>query len=65
MKDFFQWQGPSMKSKKPKSTALRDQLRAAILSEAARQAVKLIGTVAIAVIMQHIGHSPAPELLLV
>ena len=52
-----------MKSKKPKP-GLRDQLLAAILSEAARQAVKLIGTVAITVIMQHVGQ-PADLLILV
>lgn len=54
-----------MKTKKPKSNALRDAVLAAILSEAARQAVKLIGTVALAVIMQQIGSTPGPELLLV
>jgi hypothetical protein len=47
----------------------RDELYsapAAILSEAGRQAVKLIGTVAIALIMQHIGVSEiAPQVLLV
>jgi hypothetical protein len=52
-----------MKSKKPKTSTLSDQVRAAILSEAARQAVKLIGTVAIAVIMQQIGGTSGPELL--
>lgn len=44
----------SKKTKKPDNT-LRDQVLAAILSEAGRQAVKLIGTVAIAVIMQQMG----------
>lgn len=55
----------SPKSKKPKSTVLREQLIAAVLSEAGRQAVKLIGTVAIAVIMQHMGGGPDAGIILV
>lgn len=52
--------------KKPKPTGtLRDQVLAAVLSEAARQAVKLIGTVALAIIMQQIGSAPGPVIMLV
>lgn len=57
-----------MKSKKPtkRPPNLRDQLLSAMLSEAGRQAVKLIGTVAIAIIMQHVGAPDfAAEVLLV
>ena len=54
------------KSKKPKSSALRDQVRAAMLSEAGRQLVKLIGTVAIAIFMQQIGAPDlAPQFMLI
>ena len=56
-----------MKSKKPtkRAISLRDQVLNAMLSEAGRQAVKLIGTVAIAAVMHHMGSDPGPVLLLV
>lgn len=54
------------KSKKPiKPVRIGDQVLAAVLSEAGRQAVKLIGTVAIAVIVQHMGGGPDAGIILV
>lgn len=53
------------KSKKPiKPVRIRDQVLAAVLSEAGRQAVKLIGYVAIAMISQHIGVPEIPPQVL-
>ena len=54
----------SPKSKKPKPIGLRDQVLAAVLSEAGRQAVKLVGYVAIAMISQHIGVPEIPPQVL-
>ena len=56
-----------MKSKKStkRAASLRDQVLAAMLSETGRQAVKLIGSVAIAAVMHHLGSNPGPVLMLV
>ena len=52
--------------KKPTKSTLREQVWAAVLSEAGRQAVKLIGYVAIAIISQQTGVPDlSPQVLLV
>lgn len=57
-----------MKSKKTKKPAvrIRDQVLAAILSQGAREVVKLIGGVAVPIILQQLGVPDlAPQVLLV
>lgn len=54
-----------MKSKKPKSSTLRDRMLELLLSETIKLAFGIMRIVIVPILLQHIGSAPAPELILV